>query len=162
MAKNLIIAQYLCIARHNHLFPGSGNGDIQLAVDDGSVFHKAVAGKKIELPDVLDGETVDDDITLTALIALHGVDADLFQFRNAQLFDAFAHHGYLVAIGYDDAHRLLGIKPVAVETVDAAKHIHYDFCLVGIDLVRHIRFLTESGREEDHAVFLQQVIKCIF
>ncbi len=92
-------------------FPGSGDGDVQLAVDDGSVFHKTVAGKEVELPDVLDGETVDDDITLTALIALHGIDADLLQFRNAQLFDAFAHHGYLVAVRYDDAHRLLGIKP---------------------------------------------------
>ena len=48
-------------------------------------FHKAVAGERIEFADVLDGETVDDDITLSCLIALHGVDADLFQFRDAQL-----------------------------------------------------------------------------
>ena len=33
-----------------------------LAVDDGAVFYETVAGKEVELPDVLDGETVDDDI----------------------------------------------------------------------------------------------------
>ena len=135
MVKNLIIAQYLRIARHNHLLPGTGDGYVQLAVDDGSIFHKTVAGKEIELPDVLDGETVDDDVALTALVSLHGIDAYLLQFRDAELLDALAHHGYLVAVRHDDAHRLLGIKPLAVEAVDAAKHIYHDFRLVGIDLV---------------------------
>ena len=57
-------------------FPGTGDGYVQLAVDDGSVFYETVAGKEIELPDVLDGETVDDDISLAALVPLYGIDTD--------------------------------------------------------------------------------------
>ena len=78
-----------------------------------------VAGKEVELPDVLDGETVDDDIALAALVPFYGIDADLLQFRNAELFDAFAYHGYLVAVRNDDAYRLLGIETLSIEAVDA-------------------------------------------
>lgn len=86
----------------------------------------------------------------------------IFQFRNAELFDAFAHHGYLVAVRNDDAYRLLGIETLSIEAVDAAKQVYHDCCLVGIDLIGYIRFLAEFGWEEYHAVLLQQVVERIF
>jgi hypothetical protein len=46
--------------------------------------------------------------------------------------------------------------------VDAAKQVYHDCCLVGIDLIRYIRFLAEFGWEEYHAVLLQQVVERIF
>ena len=99
---------------------------------------KLLPAKEVELPDVLDGETVDDDISLAALVPLYGIDTDFLQFRNAELFDAFAHHGYLVAVRNDDAYRLLGIETLSIEAVDAAKQVYYDCCLVGIDLIGYI------------------------
>ena len=37
---------------------------------------KLLLSKEVELPDVLDGETVDDDISLAALVPLYGIDTD--------------------------------------------------------------------------------------
>ena len=54
---------------------------------------------------------------------------------------------------------LLRVELCAIETVDATEHVYHDFCFVGIDLVGYIRFLAELRWEEDHAMFLQEVIK---
>ena len=90
---------------------------------------KLLPAREVELPDVLDGETVDDDIALAALVPLHGIDTDFLQFREYPSFSMpFAHHGYLVVVRNDDAYRLLGIETLSIEAVDAAKQVYHDCC----------------------------------
>ena len=113
------------------------------------------------MPDVLDGETVDDDISLATLVSLHGVDADVLQFGDAEFLDALSYHGYLVAIWHDDSYGLLGVEVLAIEAMDAAKDIYHDGCLAGIDLVGNIRLLAKLRWDEYHAMGLQYIIERI-
>ena len=97
--------QDLFIPGHQQLFAGSGHGDIEFAVDRFAIRLETVGGKEVELVGLLDGEAVDDDITLTALVTLHRIDGDIHKGRNIQPFYLPADHRYLVTVGNDDPHR---------------------------------------------------------
>ena len=83
LAEEGILTEHTGAACHKHLASGTGQGHVQFAVDQMAVLHKRVGGKEVQLVLAGDGEAVDDDIALRALIALHGVDADVEQFGYA-------------------------------------------------------------------------------
>ena len=65
-----------------------------------------------------DGKGIDDDVALRTLIAFHGVDADVEEFRPPEPADFLAYQGYLAAIGYDDADGLLHGELLPVALID--------------------------------------------
>lgn len=107
LPKDIVTTYRLAVSRYYQLFPCPRQRHVQFTVDGHAVFLEAVGGEEIELIGVLDSERIDDDITLRALIPLHGVDGDLLQRWNTQRLYLTAYHCYLVAVGYDDAHCLL-------------------------------------------------------
>ena len=118
--ENGILFEDWSATRHDHLLPCPRDGYIEFAVDDVAIFLETIGSKEVELIAMLDCKRIDDDVTLAALIALHGVDADLFEAGDAEFFYLFSNHGNLIAIGNDDTHGLIGIKTRAIETVDAS------------------------------------------
>ena len=98
---------------------------------------------------------------MAALVSFYGVDADFLQFWNTKFLDSLAHHGYLVAVRYDDSYCFLTVELFSVIPVYAAKYIYYDFSFVGIDFVGNIRLLAEFRWYEDHAMFLQMFIEFV-
>ena len=107
LPEDIVTAYCLAVSRYYQLFPRPRQRHVQFAVDVHAVFLEAVSCEEIELIGILDGERIDDDITLRTLIPLHCVDGDLLQRRNAQRLYLTAYHRYLVAVGYDDTHCLL-------------------------------------------------------
>ena len=97
-------AQYFLVAQQNELLPGPRQGHIQLAVDPAGFVGRH---HQLELVLVVAAEADDDDVALRALVALHGVDADLEQGGQIvdlrQLGQARADAGGLVAVTGDDA-----------------------------------------------------------
>ena len=135
------------VSRHQQLFAGPRHGNVQLAVDDTAiVVLEAGGGEELQLVVVADGEVVDDDVALRALVALNGVYRDVAELRNPQSLYLLAYAPYLDAVGHDNAYGLLRIKTFAVETVDAAQQVRNKHC---------------QGVEEHHALLLQQVVKGI-
>ena len=112
--------QDMGVAGDNHLFARASDGDIELAVDDVAVFLETVAGEEVELVAVLDGERIDDDVALAALVALDSIDGHLFDAFDTEAVDFLADHGYLVAVGHDDAYGLGGVETVGVVVADVA------------------------------------------
>ena len=80
------------IAYENEIQTSSGECHVQLAVDYHAILLKHVVGEEVELIGLLDGETIDDEVALTALITLHGVYRDVVQ-------AGYAISVYLVAHG---------------------------------------------------------------
>ena len=117
-----------------------------------------VGREEIELVTLLYGERIDDDIALRPLVTLHGVDADVGQFGHAQPLNFLAYHGYLVAVGHDDTHRLDGIKTVAVEAACAPEHIGHNARLVGVHLVGDVG-AAAVGRGNEYQAVLRE---CLF
>ena len=91
------------VSSEDEALAGACECDVQLAVDNAAVLLEAVGGEEIELVAVADGERVDDDVALGTLVTLYGVDADVLEFGDAELLNLVAYHGYLVAIGDNDA-----------------------------------------------------------
>ena len=63
------------IAYDEELLASTGNGNIQFAVDEFAFYFHEI-GKNVQFVSAGDGGAVDDDVFLTALIALHCVDED--------------------------------------------------------------------------------------
>ena len=74
--EDRILTEQGAATQQKHLFTGAGEGHVQFAVDNVAVLREGVVGKEIQLVFVLDGETIDDDIALAALVPLHGVNGD--------------------------------------------------------------------------------------
>ena len=134
-SEDRVLAEQGGVARHQHLATGTGDGDVELAVYCTAILHEAVAGEEVELVAEADGETVDDDIALRPLIALHGVDGDTVESGNLKPFYLLAYHRDLVAIGHDDAYRLIAVEAGAVEAVDAAQEVGDNLGFGGVYLV---------------------------
>ena len=149
--ENGIVVQYCLISNNDHLPSGAREGNVKLAVDLASVFQKVVGGEEVELVTVLDGERVDDDVALAALIALHGIDADPAQQRITRLFEQTAHHRDLIAVGHNDSHRSVGIEELGVGVPHGHDHVRRDPCFVGVDLVALFGIDAEARRNEDVA-----------
>lgn len=79
LSKHRVVAQQFRVARQHQLFLGTCQRHVQLAVDDMIVFNKAVGGEKVELIQAMNGERIDNDVALRALITFNGVDAHLAQ-----------------------------------------------------------------------------------
>ena len=98
----------------------------------------------------LHGETVDNHVALAPLVALHRIDGDGIQCRDAVGGNMLAHHGNLVAIGDDDAQRGLGMEGAAVqlvEPIDGVGHPGDDIGLVLVHLGRIAVGRTTDGQE---------------
>ena len=137
------------VAGDNHLFARASDGDIELAVDDVAVFLETVAGEEVELVAVLDGERIDDDIALAALVALDSIDGHLFDAFDTEAVDFLADHGYLVAVGHDDAYGLGGVETVGVVVADVAQQAGDDLRLVDVNLVGESGLTAETRGDED-------------
>ena len=79
------------VAYENEIQTGAGESHVQLAVDYHAVLLKHVVGEEVELVGLLDCKTIDDEVALTALITLHGVDGDVVQARDAISVYLVAH-----------------------------------------------------------------------
>ena len=85
---------------------------------------------------MLNGKAIDDDVALTALIALHSVNADIHQGRNAQDFYFATYHGYLISVGHYDAYAMGAIKPVGtILPIEAAQQVSHHLGFRGIHFV---------------------------
>ena len=99
------------MADDNDLAAGTGQGDVQLAVDELAVVVGEGGGsQEVELVAVADGEIADDDIALAALIALYCVDGHLLQLLLEGGWQGLADQGYLAAVEHDDADGLRGVE----------------------------------------------------
>ena len=141
------------VARDDELLAGTGKHHVQLTVDEtgaavGISLDKTVGSEELQLVGVLNGEREDDDIALTTLIALHGINGYLQKRRDVQLFYLPADDGNLVAIGNDYTYGGVGIEGFMVFLVDALQLFGHDPCLIGIHLVRQSCILTELRGDE--------------
>ena len=75
-------AQHQLVAEQHQLLPGPREGHVQLAVNLAAFIGR---NHELELVLVVAAKTHDDNVALAALVALHGVDADLGQGRQRQL-----------------------------------------------------------------------------
>ena len=98
------------VTREDELLAGPREGDVELAVNGVTVLDERVGREEVELIRLLDGERIDDDVALRALISLHGVDADGVEPGDAEPLYLLSDHRDLVAVRHDDAHRLVGIE----------------------------------------------------
>jgi len=87
---------------------GSRDGHVQLAVDE-LAFALDGGRQDAEQARRADDGGEDDDVALTALVALHGVDGDVLGIGDAQGLHLLADGGYLAAEGDDDAQRRGGL-----------------------------------------------------
>ena len=117
------------------LAAGAREGYVEFSVHDTAVFVETVGRKEVELIALLDGERIDDDVALRALVTLHGVDADSFQQRITELFKLFTDHRNLVAVGHDDAERSVCIEVLTIETADALRQQSHETRLIAVDFV---------------------------
>ena len=83
LSENGVLVKYGGAACHEQLPAGTGHGNVKLAVDGTSVLIEAVGTEEVELIGVADGERVDDNVALRALIAFDGVDADIEKLGNS-------------------------------------------------------------------------------
>lgn len=74
----------------------------------------------------MDGEGVNDHVTLASLIAFHRIDRDLQQFGNMQPVDFFPDHGNLVTVGHDDAYGTVRIEMSGREPVNVFQQSGHD------------------------------------
>ena len=151
----------LFIARQNQLAACPCDGYVEFAVDNVSVFLETVGRQEAELIAVTHRKRIDYHVALAALIAFHGVDADLFEGFYPHFLYLFAYHGNLIAIGNDDSDGLVGIKPLGIEAVNATQKAGYKSRFVGIYLVGNLRIATEFRRNEEHTVAFQRVVEGI-
>ena len=145
LSENGVLVKYGGAARHKQLLAGTGHGDIEFTVDGASVLIEAVGTEEVELIRVADGERVDDNVALRALIAFDGVDADIEKLGNSQLSYLTTNHSNLVAIGHDDANSLCRIETLSVLTINATKEVGNKAGLSGVDFIRGER---GEGRSE--------------
>ena len=131
-----VLVENVGAARHEQLLTGTGHGDVEFAVDGTSILIEAVGTKEVELVRVSDGERVDDDVALRALIAFNGVNADVEKLGDSQLSYLATNHGYLVAVRHNDANGLCRIETFSVLAIDATKEVGNKGGLNGVDLVR--------------------------
>ena len=146
------------VAREDELLAGTGEGDVEFAVDEMAALLEGIGSQKRELVLSLDGERIDDDIALRPLVALHSIDADVFKFWQSQLFYLLTYQGYLVAIGHDDAHCLIGIESLSVEAMDASYHVGHDVRLTDVHLVTYLWLLAVCRGQEQQPVGFEQII----
>ena len=92
------------------------------------------------------------------MIALHGINTDVLQVPHSRSLNAFAYHSYLVTIGHDDTHRLVGIETVAIETPHTPEDVHDDARFLGIDLIGDFRLPTISRSKEQQAMAFEKVV----
>ena len=123
------------------MFARARHGDIQLAIDGMTrmvfavAFLEAVGCEEVELIRAADSKRVDDDIALGTLIAFDGVDGDIHQSGNAQLGYLVANHSYLVAIGNDDAHRMVWVEVAGCLSLNASQQVCHLSSLLAIGFV---------------------------
>ena len=96
---------------------------------------KRVGGEEVELIAALNGERVENDVTLASLIAFDSVDTDFFQFGNAELLNLLSNHCNLIAIGDNDTDRLLRLKVIAELTMQTSEQVGDDACLFRVNLL---------------------------
>ena len=105
-AEGDVVAEEWGMAHQNEVLAGPGHGHIELAVDDGTIawVHVFIVGEEGKLVLLLCRETVDDDITLAALVTLDGVDADVVQHRYMVGIDGLTDGRDLIAVRHNDTH----------------------------------------------------------
>ena len=135
--------EYAGDADDEELLAGTGDGDIELAVD-GVAFSRVVCLGGDGLYDELhlcglgDGSAVDDDVSLATLVALYGVDADTFGVEgHVEGGEVVAYEGALSAEGGDDAYRAGGVVGELIGLVELDDGLYEggtEVCLVGVGL----------------------------
>ena len=109
---------------------GSGEGNIEFAVDEGAVIiGEGGGGEEIELVAAGYAKAVNDDVALAALITLYCVDAHLSQGLNIVSLQCLTDERYLMAIGDDDSNSFLRIEVVGSKVVNALKKVGHERCL---------------------------------
>ena len=83
LSKDGVLVENGGTARHEQLLTGTGHSNVEFAVDGASILLEAVGTKEVELVRVADGERVDDDVALRALIAFDGINADVKKLRDS-------------------------------------------------------------------------------
>ena len=149
------MAEEVGTAHDDGLQAGSGEGNIEFAVDEGAVIiGEGGGGEEVELVAVGYAKAIDDNVTLAALIALYGVDAHLSQGLNIVLLQSQTDERYLMTIGDDDSNSFLRIEVVGSKVVDALKKVGHERCL---SLQRVVLASRSHCREwkEQHAPRLQ-------
>ena len=109
LAEGGVVGQQLRVAHQGELEPCTGHGHVELAVYPRPFLFEGVAAEEVELPALLDGETIYDVVPLAALESLYSIDADIVQLADAVLVNGIADGRNLVAVGYDDAYALLSV-----------------------------------------------------
>ena len=124
------MAEEVGTAHDDGLQAGSGEGNIEFAVDEGAVIiGEGGGGEEVELVAVSYAKAIDDNVTLAALITLYGVDAHLSQGLNIVLLQSQTDERYLMTIGDDDSNSFLRIEVVGSKVVDALKKVGHERCL---------------------------------
>ena len=136
LVEKRIIPKRRLMAQNDHLFTGPGDGDIQFAVDKVTILFKTVGRQKVQLIAVADGKRVDDDIALGTLVALHRVNAHLFEFGNMEFLYFPPDHRDLIAVGNDDAYRLPAVKARAHEAENPMQQVGYHTGFGQVHLIR--------------------------
>ena len=113
VGEDAVSFQRTGIARDDHLLSGTGERHVQLAVYQFAVLYEVVGGEEIHLPLPLDGEAIDDDIPLAALITFYGVDGDVHELGKFLFFQSLPDEADLVSVGNDDAQGSLGVEFLA-------------------------------------------------
>ena len=130
-----VLTQRRFVSGNDELLAGTRERHVELAVYHQAVFLHAVGGEEVQLVGVLDGKRVDDNVALRPLIPLHGVDGYAGEWLDAHLLNLATYHGYLVAVGHDDAYRAVGIEAFATVGVYPPDYPGYYPRLYGVDLV---------------------------
>ena len=130
-----VLAQRRFVSGNDELLAGTRERHVELAVYHLAVFLHAVGGEEVQLIGVLDGKRVDDNVALRPLIPFYGVDGYAGERLDAHLLNLATYHGYLVAVGHDDAHRTVGVEALATVGVYPPDYPGYYPRLYGVDLV---------------------------
>ena len=149
------------VTREDELLAGPREGDVELAVNGVTVLDERVGREEVELIRLLDGERIDDDVALGALVTLYGVDTDGVEIGDAEALNLLTDHRYLVAVRHDDTHCLVGVKLGSVEAVDTPEDVCDNACFLDVHFVGDLRLAAVLRWEEEHAVRFQQVIDSV-
>ena len=71
------------VAEKQEVFSSARHGYVQFSINQCAILLKHGVGEEVQLVVLLDGETVEDIVALTSLVAFHGVDSDVVQCRDA-------------------------------------------------------------------------------
>ena len=162
LVERQVRAQYFRVSGEEQLLAGTGNGYVQLAVDGIVSFAEGIGGEEVQLVEVAHRKRVDNHVPLASLIAFHRIDGNRLQLRYAEPGHFLAYHGYLVPVGHDDPHGLMGIEFGPCEPVDAFQQYGYDAGFVRVGLVRTGGVVGSLRGDEDHAPLQHQLVEVVF